>query len=162
MAVRSALVEAHVKLRQKLVERLSEIASGIFAELERSSEYDAVEVQVQSAGPRGRRGHYVFRVRRKLDGSYVPALTRMSDGQRGLLALSLLLALRQLKPRSFAVLILDDPVPNVDEDTKVAIAKLLAEKMPAGLQVIFTTQSRRVAEELSPTAKLIAAGAAKS
>jgi DNA repair exonuclease SbcCD ATPase subunit len=162
MAVRSALVEAHVKLRQKLVERLSEIASGIFAELERSGEYDAVEVQVQSAGPRGRRGHYVFRVRRKLDGSYVPALTRMSDGQRGLLALSLLLALRQLKPRSFAVLILDDPVPNVDEDTKVAIAKLLAEKMPAGLQVIFTTQSRRVAEELSPTAKVVAAGAAKS
>jgi len=156
IAVRTALVEAHVKLRQKLVEHLSEAASRIFAELERSGEYDAIEIQVQSAGPRGRHGHYVFRARRKIDGGYVPAFTRMSDGQRSLLALSILLALRQLKPRNLAVLILDDAVPNVDEDTKVAIAKLLAENPPADLQVILATQSRRVAEELGPTAKLVA------
>jgi len=160
MAVRSALAEAHVKLRQRLVERLSEAASWIFAKLERSGEYDAVEIQVQSAGARGKRGHYVFRARRGADGNYVPAFTRMSDGQRSLLALSILLALRRLKPRNLAVLILDEVVPNVDEDTKVAVAKFLAESLSSDLQVILTTQSRRVAEELGSTAKLVTLGGA--
>lgn len=154
MAIRAALLNAHVDLRQKFTRRLSENASRIFAKLEKSGEYDAVEIQVQSIGPRGKRGHYVFYARRSLDGSYVPALTRLSDGQRSIMALSILLALRQLKPRSLAVIILDDAVPNVDDEMKLALARFLAESFSSAFQIILTTQSKRVAEELSSVAKV--------
>jgi DNA repair exonuclease SbcCD ATPase subunit len=161
MAVRAALLDAHVSLRQKFTRRLSEAASRIFARLETSGEYNAVDIEVQSTGSRGRRGHYVFRVRRKLDGSYVSAFTRLSDGQRSIMALSILLALRQLKPRNLNVLILDDAAPNVDEETKLALARFLAEDFSSAFQVILTTQSRRVAEELRSVAKVYSLEAIK-
>ena len=154
MIVRAALLDAHLGLRQKFTRRLSEVASRIFAKLETSGVYDAVDIEVQSTGSRGKRGHYVFRVRRKFDGNYVPAFTRLSDGQRSVMALSILLALRQLKPRNLSVIILDDAIPNVDEETRLALARFLAGEVGSAFQVILTTQSKRVAEELNSMAKV--------
>ncbi|RLF06506.1 MAG: hypothetical protein DRK00_01470 [Thermoprotei archaeon] len=148
MKVREAIREAHVTLRQKLVERLSTTTSELFRAMNVYGEYDEVRIEVKGAeDARGRHGHYVFYVRRVSDGNLVPAASRLSDGQRALLTLSLVLALNELKERGLSLIILDDPVPNVDDETKRAIVEHLA-KWRRDLQVLVTTQSKRLAEEM--------------
>ncbi len=148
MRVREAIREAHVTLRQKLVERLSASTSQLFKAMNVYGEYDGVRIEVKGADElRGRHGHYTFYVHRISDDKLVPAASRLSDGQRALLTLSLVLALNELKERGLSLIILDDPVPNVDDETKRAIVEHLVE-WRRDLQVIVTTQSRRLAEEM--------------
>ncbi|MEM4547154.1 MAG: SMC family ATPase [Thermofilaceae archaeon] len=152
--IKRALSDTHVALRRSLAEKLSGIASRFFVELDPSMQYDAVLISVESHWAQSGRGRYVAFVKRRTDGKIVPVATRLSDGQKSVFALSLFLAARLLKPGNLAFLVLDDPVPNVDESTHVLLAKALLRLSP-GVQVILTTQSRSVAEEIARLAKVI-------
>lgn len=150
---REALLNVRSKLRQSLVRQLSEIASQIFVKLSPSGIYDSIVVDVESLGSRGKRGRYTFLVKRSIDGSLVSASTRLSDGQKSLLAFALMLALRSLKPRQPPILILDDPLLNVDEATRLSILKSLP-VLCKGHQIIITTQSESLAKNLEKEVKV--------
>ncbi len=152
-SIRKALAAAHARLRLRLAGALSDEASRAFAALNPRGEYEAVAVEVRGEVAEDGRSRYALLVRRR-GGGLLPALSRLSDGQRAILALSIILAARRLKPRRFELLILDDPVPNVDEDTKVAIARALLE-LSGREQVVLTTQSKLVAEALAGAARIV-------
>lgn len=152
--VKRAISDSHARLRHHLAERLAAEATKLFVRLDPSMQYDAILVGVEGSSTQSGRGRYFLLVKRRVDGRVVPAATRLSDGQKTLLALSLFLAARTLKLGNVAFLALDDPVPNVDEDTAVAAARVLLELSP-DVQVILTTQSKSVAETLSRLARVI-------
>ncbi len=149
--IRAAIKQAHVDLRQKLVSKLTENVNLIFNSLNVSKEYLDVRVEVETEA--GGRGHYIFYIRRAADGNYIPVATRLSDGQKALLTLSLLLALSKLRTHKCPFLLLDDPIPHVDDSVKAAIVKELRER-GAYKQVILSTQSRKLADELEGLAKV--------
>ncbi|MEM2619649.1 MAG: AAA family ATPase [Thermofilaceae archaeon] len=149
--IRIAIKRAHMDLRQKLVNKLTENINLIFNSLNFSKEYLDVKVEIETEA--GGRGHYIFYIRRAADSSYVPVITRLSDGQRALLTLSLILALSKLKTHRCSFLLLDDPIPNIDDSVKIAIVKELREK-GVSKQIILSTQSRQLASELKSLAKV--------
>lgn len=149
--IRTAIKQAHMDLRQRLVNKLTENINLIFNSLNASKEYLDVKVEIETEA--GGRGHYIFYIRRTADDSYVPVATRLSDGQRALLTLSLILALSKLKTHRCSFLLLDDPIPNVDDSVKIAIVKELREK-GVSKQIILSTQSRQLADELKSIAKV--------
>ena len=153
LRVRAALRRAHIRLRGEVVHRISEEASRIFKEINVHDEYGEVLVEVSGIEDEGRlgRGHYLLYARRIADDALVPVPARLSDGQKSLLALSLVLALSRLKERGVSFILLDDPIPNVDEDTKRALIRLLL-RWSDELQVVLTTQSSGLAEELKRVA----------
>ncbi|MEM1690168.1 MAG: SMC family ATPase [Thermofilaceae archaeon] len=152
--IKRALSDTHVTLRRSLAEKLSSIISKFFVELDLSMQYDAVLISVESHWAQSGRGRYVAFVKRRTDGKIVPVATRLSDGQKSIFALSLFLAARLLKLGNLAFLVLDDPVPNVDESTHVVLAKTLLKFSP-DVQVILTTQSRSVADEIARLARVV-------
>jgi len=150
--VRKAILNSHSVLRQRLAAVLSKEASSLFARFGASFDYESIVVGVES--PRASGSRYTILAVKRGRSQPVAALARFSDGQKSLLALSLFLATRKLKPRSLPFLILDDPVPNVDERTKCAVARVLYD-LSGEMQVVLTTQSEEVARELGARARVI-------
>ncbi|WP_218641688.1 AAA family ATPase [Paenibacillus odorifer] len=83
-------------------------------------------------------------LRRKWDGATVKAF-QMSSGQRASLALSVMFAIHLAAPRAPKILMMDEPVANMDDLHLMNLLDLLRDLSLSGRQIFFTTANPDVA-----------------
>ncbi len=147
------ILQAEVRERAlvSIRSRMNEAFSKIYVH----GDYDALDIRVlrRETTPSGyERSIYELYARRAVDGSWVPVSTRLSDGQKMVVAFSLLIALNRLYPSNVGFILLDEPLPNVDLTVKLAVIDLLTEQIP---QVLLATQDEALARALEAKAQII-------
>ncbi len=82
-------------------------------------------------------------------------MSRLSDGQRLTIAISFVLAMYKLIDHKFGFILMDEPLPYVDENVKKALAALLVNILREGItnQVIIATQDSTLMNVISEEAK---------
>lgn len=81
------------------------------------------------------------------DGNII-GVSRLSDGQRLAVALSLVISIRELLRPRLGFLLLDDPLPYVDPNVRSALAKLIA-SLSDRYQVVVATQTGDLPKEVA-------------
>ncbi len=130
------------EVRDKILERLVPIANEVFRNIYPYKDYDEIDirVEVRKTGEGYERSIYEIYARRSIDNKWVPVLSRMSDGQKVLVSLALIIAFSKLRPRGLSLLIMDEPVPNIDSECRKAIIRTLG--TTTGIrQLIIATQN---------------------
>ncbi|MCD6368182.1 MAG: SMC family ATPase [Thermoproteales archaeon] len=137
------------ELRKRVLQRVVEKANEIFKQIYVYPDYAEINVKVvRRVSEEGAiRSIYEIFVKRSVDESWVPMDTRLSDGQKTIIAFSMILSLRELSPCRLKVLLLDEPLLNVDEECRKAWVNMLG-KSNMNFQLIVSTQDRRLVEEL--------------
>ena len=148
LTAKNAFREIQAELRERKLALMKKQASEAFKRMYVYSDYDDLDIRVVRI-ERGEGGYqrsiYDIYARRTRDGAWVPVLPRLSDGQKALIALILAVALYGLAEGALGFILLDEPVPIVDENLKKALLKGIKE---LGIsQIILATQSESIARE---------------
>jgi len=147
--LKSRLELAKVSARARLVEVVRSRFNEVFQSLYKYGDVVKVDAAVEHG-----RGYYDFYAISPSGDRY--GVSRLSDGQRLSIALSLALALREISQVKLGFLIFDEPIPYVDVNVRKAFAQLLT-SLAGRYQLLVATQSREFAEEVRealPNAKL--------
>ncbi|ABO09054.1 AAA family ATPase [Pyrobaculum calidifontis] len=147
--LKSRLELAKVSARARLVEVVRSRFNEVFQSLYKYGDVVKVDAAVEPS-----RGYYDFYAISPSGDRY--GVSRLSDGQRLSIALSLALALREISQVKLGFLIFDEPIPYVDVNVRKAFAQLLT-SLAGRYQLLVATQSREFAEEVRealPNAKL--------
>ena len=148
LLAKNAFREIQAELRERKLALMKKKASEAFKRMYIYSDYDDLDIRVVRI-ERGEGGYqrsiYDIYARRTRDGAWVPVLPRLSDGQKALIALILAVALYGLAEGTLGFILLDEPVPIVDENLKKALLRGIKE-LGIG-QIILATQSESIAGE---------------
>lgn len=129
-----------IELRKKMLERINRSMNEIFRKIYIFDDYDAIELRLKTTESAPyRRSLYEIYAHRKRDDNWVLVSNRMSDGQKIIVALCLVVALSKLYNHNIGFLILDEPVPNVDNNTRSIVYNVLSKELNIG-QIIMATQ----------------------
>jgi len=154
MKVKQVFRDMQAKIRAEMLQRITNKMNEIFNQVYVYSDYDKLDIRIEiiTTKEKYRRSVYEIYARRTSDNSWVPALKRMSDGQKAILALSFLAALFMTTPHNIGVMILDEPLPNIDDACKEAMVKMLS-RLNEVRQVIIATQDPRFVKVLEEGVK---------
>ncbi|MCD6562312.1 MAG: SMC family ATPase [Thermoproteales archaeon] len=129
-----------IELRKKMLERINRSMNEIFRKIYIFDDYDAIELRLKTTESAPyRRSLYEIYAHRKRDYNWVLVSNRMSDGQKIIVALCLVVALSKLYNHNIGFLILDEPVPNVDNNTRSIVYNVLSKELNID-QIIMATQ----------------------
>ncbi len=143
--IRESYRVIQTKLRRQLADELSRIAGDVFSDMYSHGEFSNVKVGVREIESRiGRRSVYEFYVYQKHDKTWIQAPLKLSEGQRLLLMLSILIAASKLNPHNLGFLILDEPLAELDRKCKESFVSLLLRSNQFA-QIIVATQSEEMA-----------------
>ncbi len=138
------------ELRSEMVGRVRDSMKALFSRAYPYDDYRSIDLRVVQAGKRGEEGYVrtIYElVAQDREGRWVPVLSRMSDGQKTIVAVMLIVTLFKMIPHNLGFLILDEPAPNVDE---LARRRLVESLLGMGIdQVVVATQSETLARELA-------------
>ncbi|RLE55582.1 MAG: hypothetical protein DRJ40_07595 [Thermoprotei archaeon] len=154
LEVKQLYREVQAKVRARLIRSIGEVVSKFFTSTYRYGDITGVDMEVEHvSGLEYVRSIYHFYGLRP-DGSKVPLLSKLSEGQRMLLMFSFILATSQLMKSNVGFILLDDPTPNIDLDLRFELLKqLLKTASETGAQIVLATQDVRVREVLPEVAK---------
>ncbi|MHB9302978.1 AAA family ATPase [Thermofilum pendens] len=141
--VKEALIEVHADLRSQKIMELNKVVNEIVRGIYPYTDIEEVRVRVVSPSRRVG-GRSIYQVEVKVGGEWYPYSSRLSDGQKTVVFLSLLIGLNRLLNKRVGFLVLDEPVPNVDDAIKASLLKSML--LVTGLrQAIVTTQAEDIA-----------------
>ena len=139
-SVRNLLRVVQADLRTRMLERIRSNMNKTFRQL--YVHPDLVEVDIRAVEV-AKRSIYEIYVRRSSDGEWVPIYSKLSDGQRLMIALSLLLSIYKLYPHNIDFILLDEPFANINGECRKSILKLLA-RTDSPQQVLIATQDETI------------------
>jgi exonuclease SbcC len=143
--IKSVLIVVHSELRERKIMELNAVMNKLVKAMYPYS--DVEEVRVRILPPSKTRKYSIYEVEAKTTGTWLPFTSRMSDGQKTIIFLALTLGLSMLTNKKVGFVILDEPLPNVDDRVKVSFLKSILPSL--GLrQAIITTQAEDVAGKL--------------
>jgi len=154
MKVKQVFRDMQAKIRAEMLQRVANKMNEIFKQVYVYSDYDELDIRVEvvTTKEKYKRSIYEIYAHRTSDDAWIPALRRMSDGQKAILALSFLAALFMTTPHNIGVMILDEPLPNIDDACKEAMVKMLS-KLKEVRQVVIATQDPRFVRVLEEGVK---------
>jgi len=133
----------HLLLRKDMIERVSTYMREIVSRVYPYGDIEDVRLSVEEKGEKS-----VYSIEVKMGGEWRPFTARLSEGQKMVVILALMLSFYKTVSHSASFILLDEPVPNVDMRVKEAIFRGVADVL--GIQqVVFTTQAIEVAKRLS-------------
>ncbi|RLE75013.1 MAG: hypothetical protein DRJ44_06545, partial [Thermoprotei archaeon] len=152
--IKAAFREIQSSIRRTVVKRIIEKMNDLFQQMYVHPDFSELTIRIRDAkfrreGREYERSVYEILAKRTRDGKWIPALKKMSDGQKRIVILSLLTALFKLSPHNASFIILDEPTPSIDYECRKAMIKMLA-KIEGIDQVIIATQDesfRRIVQD---------------
>jgi len=146
--VKSATRGVLTALRRERIEELNRRMNAIISAVYSSDIVKSVRLEVVERGRRkGLMPTSYYELFVEVGGTKYRFNDLLSDGQKTLVVLSLLLAVYSQIRRNVDFIMLDEPLPNVDERIKVAFLKSLSKALGID-QVILTTQAEEAVKEL--------------
>ncbi len=142
--VKAAFREIQSSIRRIVVEKIVEKMNEVFQQMYVHPDFSELTIEIRNVkfrreGKEYERSMYEILAKRTRDGKWIPALKKMSDGQKRIVVLSLLTALFKLSPHNVSFVILDEPTPSIDYECRKAMIKMLA-KIEGIDQIIVATQ----------------------
>ena len=133
-----------------MVRRIVELMNEAFRRMYVHPDFSELDMRIREAvvvreGREYKRSVYEIYAKRTRDGSWIPALKKMSDGQKRIVVLSLVTSLFRLSPHNVSFIILDEPTPNIDAECRRAMVELLA-RTEGVEQVVIATQDESFRE----------------
>ena len=114
------------ELRRNFLNKIRNYMNSIFSEVYIYNDFDGLDIRVLNVSSQLiSRSVYEIYAHRKIDNEWLPMYTRLSDGQISIASLSFILALFSLSSHNLSVIIMDDPLQNVDYNCKRAWIKSL-------------------------------------
>ena len=138
--VRKLLREVQADLRVRMLKRIRSNMNKTFKQL--YVHPDLVEVDIRAVET-PKRSVYEIYVKRGSDGTWIPIYSKLSDGQRLMIALSLLLSIYKLYPHNIDFILLDEPFANINGECRRSILKLLA-NTESPSQIFIATQDESI------------------
>lgn len=129
-------------VRKDLIERVTSLMRKIISSVYPYSDIEDVRLKVEEKGEKS-----IYTLDVKMGGEWRPFTARLSEGQKMIVILALMLSFYKTVSHSASFILLDEPVPNVDMRVKEAIFRGVAEVLGIR-QVVFTTQAIEVAKRL--------------
>jgi len=145
VAVRSAFERILGYLREQRVKELNEEMNSLLRVLYPYPDIEGVRLLVEE-NPKTKRNFFKLEV--KTHGGWTPFTSRLSDGQKTVIVLILLSAFFKRLSHNAGFLILDEPLPNVDEKVKLAFMQNIF-KAAGVRQVLITTQAEDVVKVIA-------------
>ncbi|WP_238375023.1 AAA family ATPase [Vulcanisaeta thermophila] len=153
--IRSGIRNVQARVRDEMIKLVGNNVSSIFKVLYPYNDLEGagIEVTVRDRGVVGVVSEYTLHAFRP--GGRKVLISRLSDGQRLTLALSFILSVYKAMNHNVDFLLMDEPVPYIDENIRRAFANLLVKFIKEGLigQVIITTQSTELANNIVSAAE---------
>jgi len=142
--IKAAFREIQSSIRRIVVRRIIEKMNDLFQQMYVHPDFSELTIKIRNVkfkreGREYERSMYEILAKRTRDGKWIPALKKMSDGQKRIVILSLLTALFRLSPHNVSFIILDEPTPSIDYECRKAMIKMLA-KIEGIDQIIVATQ----------------------
>ncbi|NPB00488.1 MAG: SMC family ATPase [Crenarchaeota archaeon] len=152
--IRGALKKIQSELRERMVERVRGLVDQYFRLMYPYNDMSGASIELNIKERLGTivSEYVLYGVR---GGRRVP-ISRMSDGQRLTLALAFMLSVYVVANHNVSFMIMDEPIPYVDEAIRASFAKLVTSLVREGLvnQLIVTSQSREFIEQVVSEASL--------
>ncbi len=146
--IRGALKRIQSELRERMVEKVRDLVNRYFQLMYPYSDMSgaSIELSVKERFGNVISEYVLYGVR---SGKRVP-ISRMSDGQRLTLALAFMLSVYVVANHNVSFMIMDEPIPYVDEAIRSSFARLVTSLVKQGLvsQLIVTSQSREFIEKV--------------
>ena len=153
--IRAGIRDVQARVRDEMIRLVRDNVGPIFKALYPYEDLEnaGIEVTVKDRGVIGVVSEYTLYAFRP--GGRKVTISRLSDGQRLTIALSFLLSVYRATNHNIDFLLMDEPIPYVDQNIRKAFASLLVRLIKEGLvgQVIITTQSEDLANEIVSTAR---------
>lgn len=138
-----------IEIRKEMLENINHYMNMLFSKIYIFQDYDAIELRLKTTeSMQYKRSIYELFAHRVDDDKWVQVSRKMSDGQKIVVALCLVAALSKLYNHNAGFLILDEPVPNVDGDTRKIIYEVLSKELNIE-QILLATQHIESFESLS-------------
>ncbi|OYT61677.1 MAG: hypothetical protein B6U69_03180 [Thermofilum sp. ex4484_15] len=149
--VKNYLREVQRVVREKRLRDLTEYMNYVFKQIYVHKDLTSLKIDVERAKTEEgyERSVYNILAKRASDGAWIPVYSKLSDGQRAIVALSLVLSLFKMASCNFMTVIFDEPVPNVDSKCKEALLRMIT-RIEGIEQVILATQDEKFKEIEGP------------
>ena len=152
MQIRELFRRIQPEVRERLLSKMITELNKVFRKIYPYGDYIELKISIEPSGRIRIVGVYEIYAKRSIDGSLVPIVSRLSDGQKIIVALSLILTVSKISKHKLNILMLDEPAPNIDLSCRRALIKMLSSSPDMG-QILIATQSEEykeiVSEELS-------------
>ena len=154
MLIKNAFRSTQTKLRETMLRQINELMNNIFKRIYVYPDFKELSIKVERtiSSEKYEKSIYEIYAYRTSDRTWVPAMKKLSDGQKAIVTLSFLMALFMSTPHNLSVMILDDPIPNVDNLCKEALIRLLS-KLENVRQIIIATQDSRLVKVLEESSR---------
>jgi len=153
--IRAGIRDVQARVRDEMIKLVRDNVGPIFKTLYPYEDLEGagIEVTVRDRGVVGVVSEYTLYAFRP--GGRKVTVSRLSDGQRLTIALSFLLSVYRATSHNIDFLLMDEPIPYVDQNIRRAFASLLARLIREGLvgQVIITTQSEDLRNDVVNAAR---------
>jgi exonuclease SbcC len=153
--IRAGIRDVQARVRDEMIKLVRDNVGPIFKTLYPYEDLEGagIEVTVRDRGVVGVVSEYTLYAFRP--GGRKVTVSRLSDGQRLTIALSFLLSVYRATNHNIDFLLMDEPIPYVDQNIRRAFASLLARLVKEGLvgQVIITTQSEDLMNDVVNAAR---------
>ncbi|MFB6470543.1 MAG: AAA family ATPase [Vulcanisaeta sp. AZ3] len=153
--IRAGVRDVQARVRDEMIRIVGDNVGPIFKSLYPYGDLEnaGIEVTVRDSGVVGVVSEYTLFAFRS--GGRKVTISRLSDGQRLTIALSFLLSVYRATSHNVDFLLMDEPIPYVDENIRKAFATLLARLIKEGLvgQIIITTQSDELKNDITNAAR---------
>ncbi|ADY02233.1 SMC domain-containing protein [Vulcanisaeta moutnovskia 768-28] len=153
--IRAGIRDVQARVRDEMIKIVRDNVGSIFEMLYPYDDLEGagIEVTVKDKGIIGIVSEYTLYAFRP--GGRKVTISRLSDGQRLTIALSFLLSVYRATNHNIDFLLMDEPIPYVDENIRRAFASLLTRFISEGLinQVIITTQSEGLVNDIVNAAR---------
>lgn len=126
-------------IRERIIKEIRDELARNFAKIYPYNDIVAVNLSLRDKA---------YEVDAELADGNIIGISRLSDGQRLAVALSLVISIRKLLQPKLGFLLLDDPLPYVDPNVRSALAKLIA-SLSAEYQVVVATQTEELPREVA-------------
>ncbi len=140
ISIRESYRAIQTELRKKVVSNLNTTANSFFNHIYPYNDLSQILIKIEEIeDKRGKRSIYRFLVVKTRDKEVVPFTLKLSDGQKIIVTLSILLASYTLSPHNLGFIAFDDPLPGTDELCKEVFLSTLL-KSNVFHQVLVATQ----------------------
>lgn len=126
-------------IKERIIKEIKNELAKNFAKIYPYKDIESVDLSLRDKA---------YEVDAKLADGNVIGISRLSDGQRLAVALSLVISIRELLRPKLGFLLLDDPLPYVDPHVRSALAKLIA-SLGNEYQVVVATQTEELPREVA-------------
>ena len=150
LSIKDGLLRVQRIARQRIIEGIRDEFASMFRRMYPYGDLSGVSIELEQR----EKGDYAYALYALRRGRKVP-MSRLSDGQRLTIAISFVLAMYKLVEHKFGFILMDEPLPYVDENVKSSFANLLINILREGIskQVIVATQDSSLMDSIVEKAK---------